>query len=214
MQHVPALAAGRAEENYHRYLGINNLLTMDHGLRAETDKQTALTALYRNKEMLLALVGGKCSRCGTVQYPKTNVCVSPNCQATDTQEPHPFADMRAELRSFTADRLTYSPSPPAYYGMVQFAERAEFDELRCSWRRSVDHIVLDGVPKWSNVTGPVGSLILTLRQYGWDAEKMEVRVDPSGKVHYPLDGVNAAFVDAINTSVPSSLVTRLAKAPC
>jgi 3-hydroxy-3-methylglutaryl CoA synthase len=116
------LAAGRVENNYNRYLGINNLLTMEHGLRAEADKQTALTTLYRNKEMLLALVGGKCSRCGTVQYPKTNVCVSPNCQATDTQEPHPFAETRAELRSFTADRLTYSPSPPAYYGMVQFAE--------------------------------------------------------------------------------------------
>jgi hydroxymethylglutaryl-CoA synthase len=116
------LAAGRAEDNYNRYLGINNLLTMEQGLRAEVDKQTALTTLYRNKEMLLALIGGKCTRCGTAQFPKTNVCVNPNCQASDTQEPYPFADKAAQLRSFTADRLTYSPSPPAYYGMVQFAE--------------------------------------------------------------------------------------------
>jgi hydroxymethylglutaryl-CoA synthase len=116
------LAAGRSEDNYNRYLGINGLLTMEQGLRAEVDKQTALTTLYRNKEMLLAMIGGKCTRCGTAQFPKTNVCVNPNCQATDTQEPHPFADTKAELRSFTADSLTYSPSPPAYYGMVQFAE--------------------------------------------------------------------------------------------
>ena len=116
------LAAGRAEHNYNRYLAINNLLTMEQGLRAEVDKQTALTTLYRNKEMLLALIGGKCTRCGTAQFPKTNVCVNPNCQASDTQQPYPFADKRAQLRSFTADSLTYSPSPPAYYGMVQFAE--------------------------------------------------------------------------------------------
>jgi uncharacterized OB-fold protein len=30
--------------------------------------------------------------------------------------------MRATMRSYTADRLTYSVAPPAYYGMVQFEE--------------------------------------------------------------------------------------------
>lgn len=116
------LRAGRAEDNYNRYLGVNDLLIMDHGLRAETDKQTGLTTLYRNKEMLLALVGGRCTVCGTLQFPKTNICVGPNCHAVDSQEPQPFSEMAAQLRSFTADRLTYSPSPPAYYGMVQFEE--------------------------------------------------------------------------------------------
>ncbi len=91
-------------------------------LRAETDKQTGMTTLYRNKEMLLALVGGRCTVCGTLQFPKTNLCVGPNCHAVDSQEPQPFSEMAAQLRSFTADRLTYSPSPPAYYGMVQFEE--------------------------------------------------------------------------------------------
>ena len=42
--------------------------------------------------------------------------------AENTQEPHPFADSTATLRSYTSDGLTYSPSPPAYYGMVQFDE--------------------------------------------------------------------------------------------
>jgi 3-hydroxy-3-methylglutaryl CoA synthase len=114
------LQRGRADDNYPRYLAINELVNMERGLRAEVDKQTGLTTLYRNKEMLLALQGGRCEQCGTLQFPRSNVCVSPNCQAVDSQAPHSFANMSARLNSYTADRLTYSPSPPAYYGMVQF----------------------------------------------------------------------------------------------
>ena len=102
----------RADTDYHRYLGINGLVALEHGLRAETDRQTGLTTLYRNREMVLGLIGGKCSKCGTLQFPKSNVCVNPNCHAADTQEDHPFSDMRATMRSYTADRLTYSVARP------------------------------------------------------------------------------------------------------
>ena len=67
----------REEENYNRFLGINNLVNMEQGLRAEVDKQTGMTTLFRNKDMILSLVGGKCSACGTLQYPKSNVCANP-----------------------------------------------------------------------------------------------------------------------------------------
>ena len=116
------LARRSEEHNYHRYLGINELVSMDRGLRAEADKQTGLTTLYRNKDTVLGFMGGRCTRCGTLQFPKTRTCAGPNCHAVDTQVRHPFADMPATLNSYTADGLTYSPSPPAYYGMVQFAE--------------------------------------------------------------------------------------------
>jgi 3-hydroxy-3-methylglutaryl CoA synthase len=116
------LARGHTEHDYLRYLGINNLLTMDRGLRSEVDRQTGLTTLYRNKDTVLGLIGGRCTTCGTLQFPKTHTCVNPNCHAVNTQHDHPFADMPATLNSYTADGLTYSPSPPAYYGMVQFAE--------------------------------------------------------------------------------------------
>ena len=116
------LGRRRADADYHRYLGVNNLVELEHGLRSETDRQTGLTTLYRNRKMVLGLIGGKCSTCGTLQFPKSNVCVNPNCHAADTQEDHPFSDMRATMRSYTADRLTYSMAPPAYYGMVQFEE--------------------------------------------------------------------------------------------
>jgi len=114
------LACRRADSNYQRYLSINDLLTIDQGLRAEVDKQTGLTTLYRNKEMLLGMIGGRCRACGTPQYPKSGVCVNPDCHAVDSQDDCPFSEQGARLNSFTADRLTYCPDPPAYYGMVQF----------------------------------------------------------------------------------------------
>ena len=116
------LSTGRNETNYNRYLAHNDMIEIERGLRAEMDKQTGMTTLYRNKDMIMSAVGGKCSECGTVQFPKSGVCVNPNCGAVNTQEDHRFVGARAQLNSYTADRLTYSPDPPAYYGMVQFDE--------------------------------------------------------------------------------------------
>ena len=116
------LSMGRNETNYNRYLAHNDMIEIERGLRAEMDKQTGMTTLYRNKDMIMSAVGGRCSECGTVQFPKSGVCVNPNCGAVNTQEDHRFVGARAQLNSYTADRLTYSPDPPAYYGMVQFDE--------------------------------------------------------------------------------------------
>ena len=116
------LLMGKNETNYNRYLAHNEMIEMERGLRAEMDKQTGMTTLYRNKDMIMSAVGGKCSECGTVQFPKAGVCVNPNCGAVNAQEDYRFVGARAQLNSYTADRLTYSPDPPAYYGMVQFDE--------------------------------------------------------------------------------------------
>jgi hydroxymethylglutaryl-CoA synthase len=119
---VGSLKRRKEETNYTRYLAFNDLLKMERGLRSEVDKQTPLSTLYRKKDMLLGLVGGKCERCGTVQFPKSNICVNPNCRARHSQLDQPFSEFGGRVMSFTADNLTYSPDPPAHYGMVQFAE--------------------------------------------------------------------------------------------
>ncbi len=93
---------------------------MERGLRAEVDRQTPLSTLYRKRDMLLGLVGGRCRICGTVQFPKSRICVNPNCNAFHSQDDQSFADFPARVLSWSADFLTYSPDPPAYYGMVQF----------------------------------------------------------------------------------------------
>ena len=115
-----SLERRREETNYNKYLAFNSLVLQDGGLRSELDKQTALSALYRNKEMVLGFMGGRCTQCGTVQFPKSRVCVSPNCRAFDTQEDHPLAETPAKIQSWTADNLTYAADPPQHFGMVTF----------------------------------------------------------------------------------------------
>jgi hydroxymethylglutaryl-CoA synthase len=117
-----ALSNRREEENYFKFLAFNGLIAMEHGLRAETDKNTGLSTAYRNRQLTTAFTGGKCRECGTVQIPSAPICVNAECGAVDSQDPHPFADATAFLKSYTSDRLTYSMNPPAYYGMIQFVD--------------------------------------------------------------------------------------------
>ena len=116
----------KEETNYNKFLAFNELVTRDKGLRSEIDRQTAVSALYRKRDMLTGLIGGKCRECGTLQFPKSRVCVNPNCGKFNTQDDQPFADIPAKVNSFTCDYLTFSNDPPAQYGMVQFAEGGRF----------------------------------------------------------------------------------------
>ena len=114
------LARKREETNYQKFLAFNDTIEMERGMRSELDKATALSSLYRNRATITGFVGGKCNVCGTLQFPKTNICVNPNCNAFHSQEPQPFSDLEGRIMSYTADNLTYSADPPACYGMVQF----------------------------------------------------------------------------------------------
>jgi 3-hydroxy-3-methylglutaryl CoA synthase len=116
------LARRKEEPSYGRFLAFNDLIELERGMRSETDKATALSSLYRNRETVTSFAGGKCSKCGTLQFPRSDICVNPNCNAIGTQEPHPFADMAGRIKSYTADRLTYAPDPPSCYGMIEFEE--------------------------------------------------------------------------------------------
>lgn len=117
-----ALARGKTETNYLKYLAFNGLVEIEKGMRAETDRKTALSVLYRKNDMLLGLVGGQCRVCGTAQFPRTRLCVNPNCGAMDSQDPYSFAERQGTVLSWSADFLTYTISPPNHYGMIIFVE--------------------------------------------------------------------------------------------
>ena len=114
------LAAGREETNYSKFLAFNNLIERDIGKRGETDKQTYLSGYNRRRDLVTSFAGGKCRECGTVQIPREKYCVNPDCNALDSQDSYSFADKQGEVLTWTADRLTFDWSPPAYFGMVQF----------------------------------------------------------------------------------------------
>ena len=108
------------DTNYSRYLFHRGLIDIEKGMRAELDEKQPGTSLARDRKTVLGLVGGKCSKTGEIQYPKTELVFNGESRTAGTQEDYPFADRVAKVLSFTADSLTYSPDPPAYYGMIDF----------------------------------------------------------------------------------------------
>jgi 3-hydroxy-3-methylglutaryl CoA synthase len=124
---VAALANREPESNYQKFLAFNDLVTLEKGMRAEKDDyKTALTVTYRKRDMLTGLIGGRCTQCGTLQFPRTDVCVNPQCQAHGTQAPHPFREEPASILTWSADYLTYTADPPSHYGMITFANGGRF----------------------------------------------------------------------------------------
>lgn len=117
-----SLAERVEETNYLKFLTFNGLVEWEKGMRAEQDKKTALTTLYRNEEMLMGLVGGRCKETGVVQFPRSRISVNPNNHTVDTQEPYKFAEKKAKILSWSADFLSFSMNPPNHYGMVVFDE--------------------------------------------------------------------------------------------
>jgi hydroxymethylglutaryl-CoA synthase len=115
-----SVARGRSDDNYLRYLFHRGILPLDRGARAEFDQKQPSTTLYRNRKGVLGLVGGRCSKTGTVQFPKSIISVNPNEHTIGTQEDYPLAELRAQVVTYTADRLTYTADPPNYYGAVDF----------------------------------------------------------------------------------------------
>jgi len=114
------LAARAEDNNYQRFLFHRGLLDLERGMRAELDQKQPGSTLYRHRKAVLGLVGGRCTKSGTVQFPRTDIGVNPNDRATGTQEDYPLADRTARIVTFTADRLSYSPDPPTWYGTIDF----------------------------------------------------------------------------------------------
>jgi len=115
-----SLARRAADDNYARWLFHRGNLALDRGMRAEIDEKQPGTTLYRNRKAVLGLFGGRCTKTGTVQFPKSDISVNPNDHAAHTQEDYPLAEKRARIVTYTADSLTYSPAPPSYYGLIDF----------------------------------------------------------------------------------------------
>ncbi len=115
-----SLANKKSIDNYHKWLKFRDLIKTEMGIRAEAPTQTATTVLWRKNKMILGLVGGKCRECGTPQFPKSDICVNPECGAFHSQDDYEFADVPAKVKTFTGDMLSVSVDPPAIYGMVQF----------------------------------------------------------------------------------------------
>lgn len=124
--HRPVLASAlerrREEPSYTRYLAHRGLLDVDFGMRAERDQRTAQSVAYRKRDAVGPFKGGRCAKCGTVQFPRSRVCVNPDCRTLDSQTPHALAGSRGRVKTFTEDWQAYAARPPYVYGNIEFDE--------------------------------------------------------------------------------------------
>ena len=111
---------GKAETSYLKYLSFTQQIDLEWGMRAEMDNKTALTAAWRDHGRVAHFEGGTCRHCGTLQFPAGRLCVNPDCQAQDSQEPTSLADVPARVLSHTSDFLAYTPHPPFQFGHIDF----------------------------------------------------------------------------------------------
>lgn len=114
------LSRGQAETNYTRMLAYRGQLELEKGMRGEQDKKTALTTLHRHRRAIMGLVGGRCQQTGSVHFPPSRLSYDPQGAALDTQAPYPLADRGARILSWSAEYLSYYPSPPHHYGQIDF----------------------------------------------------------------------------------------------
>jgi len=121
-----SLESRKELNSYPKFLQFRELIETEKGIRAEETAQTSLTMLWRKHKMVLGLVGGKCTKCGTPQYPRQEICVNPKCKAVHSLQDYEFADRSAKIMTYTADYLAFSVDPPAKYGMIQFEDGGRF----------------------------------------------------------------------------------------
>jgi len=119
---VQGYLANRAElASYPKYAVFRGMLPVDIGLRGEADLLTRWSLVWRKRKAVLGLVGPRCKRCGSPQFPPQRICANPDCGAIDNMEDYTFADKKGRILSYTGDMLAASYDPPELYGNVEFA---------------------------------------------------------------------------------------------
>jgi 3-hydroxy-3-methylglutaryl CoA synthase/uncharacterized OB-fold protein len=117
-----AIAAGCAEPHYTKLLSFHGEIDLDWGMRGEQNEKIALSQQYRAREQLANFNAGKCPDCGAVQFPQLASCI--NCGSFAPLAQQSLVDEPAEVATFTGDWLQFNPSPPLWFGLVNFANGA------------------------------------------------------------------------------------------
>jgi 3-hydroxy-3-methylglutaryl CoA synthase len=116
-----ALADALVDDSYLRMLSYGDGIELEWGMRAEKAVKTPLTEQYRSRDQLASFMAGKCTCCQLIQFPQMPYCVNPDCNASREKfEQVSLVDVPTRVLTYTADWLSYHPSPPLYVGFAQF----------------------------------------------------------------------------------------------
>lgn len=94
--------------NYEKYIRFRNLM------QGEADRRpqyiSSLPMLWRDRKQVTPLHGGRCRKCGNIQFPIQRVCAY--CQAKDDYEEVRLADKKATVFTFSMDERAVEVDPP------------------------------------------------------------------------------------------------------
>src|SRR5207247_296618 len=105
------LDATRPLPSYGRYARFRGLVRRE----TVTSDPSSAVVMFRDRKELLPLYGGRCPKCGTVQFPKHRVCIE--CAHPGGLEEVKLA-RRGRLFTFTNDYLFESPDPPTSHAVI------------------------------------------------------------------------------------------------
>lgn len=114
---VAGQLAAAAPVSYLSYLTWRGLVERAGPRRPEPSMVSA-PASSRNVDWKFALHASRCGRCGCVQAPPQRVCV--RCGGVDTGTAAPLSEVSGVVRTYSVDRLAYSPNPPVVAAVVDF----------------------------------------------------------------------------------------------
>jgi len=166
-----AIAASRGEPlraqfdrgvtiGYPQYLLWRERLAAERPRRPDPDRPSAPFA-WRNRRYKLSMTGGRCGKCGAVQFPLPRVCYQ--CHAADDFEPVPASGQTGRIATFTVDRLAFSPSPPLVSAIVAFTRGGRLQCELTDVRRPI-RVGDEVVPTFRR-----GATVGGIRNYIWKA---------------------------------------------
>jgi len=94
--------------NYEKYIRFRNLM------QGEADRRpqyiSSLPMIWRDRKQITSLHGGRCRKCGNIQFPIQRVCAY--CRAKDDYEEVRLADKKATVFTFSMDERAVEVDPP------------------------------------------------------------------------------------------------------
>ena len=90
--------------DYFSYLQWNGLVNLKDAKMPYVLTYASAPPIYRERERLFALKGGKCKKCGAIEFPPQRICAK--CHAKDESEPITLSDKRGKVFTSMKDPLT------------------------------------------------------------------------------------------------------------
>jgi 3-hydroxy-3-methylglutaryl CoA synthase len=108
------LARRRALRSYDSYLRSRSLEIKEWDESA--DLGLSATIRFRERDADIALLAGRCKKCGQLALPRPRVCIK--CRSKDEWEWFRLSDKRGRVLSYTFDSFFPAPEPPTIMAMT------------------------------------------------------------------------------------------------